>query len=76
MAQQQCLSTLLWRQTPADPLFSMDTVTIPTLQHERDMPLIVMTSTVALFQDWHRSVSMIVCEQLVSISAKHYVLLS
>ena len=61
--------TLILAETP----FSVDTVTTPTPQHGQDMPPIVMTSTVALFQDWHRSASTIVGEKPVSISAEHCV---
>ena len=54
----------------AEPLSSMDMVTTPTLQHRRDMPSIVMTSTIALFQDWHWSASTI----KVSIVAEYCIL--
>ncbi|CAE1300861.1 unnamed protein product [Acanthosepion pharaonis] len=43
---------------------SVDTVTTPTPQHGRDMPSIVTTSTVTLFQDRHRSASTIVPQLL------------
>ena len=54
----------------AELLSSVDTVTIPSPQHGRDMPPIVITFTIALLQD--RSASMIVREQPVSISAEHF----
>ena len=49
----------------------VDTVTIPTPQHRRDMPPIVMTSTDALFQDRYRSALMIIREQPRSINVEH-----
>ncbi|CAE1244988.1 unnamed protein product [Acanthosepion pharaonis] len=57
----------------AEPCSSVDTVTVPTPQHGRDMPPIVIKSTVTHFQDRHRSASTIVREQPVSISAEHQV---
>ena len=52
--------------------FSVDTVTLQSPQHGRDIPPIVITFTIVLLQDWHRSASMIVREQPVSISAEYF----
>ena len=71
-AQQQVIPHGLPRTTNmlifAELHPSVATVTVPTLQHERDMPPIV---TAALLQDQHQSASTIVRKQPVSTSAKH-----
>ena len=61
-------STLILAELPS----SVDTVTIPSQQHGWDMPPIIIMFTIALLQDRHRSTSMIVHKQPVSISAKHF----
>ena len=65
-------STLILAELPS----SVDKVTIPSPQHRKDMPPIVIMSTIALLQDQHQSASMIVHEQSVSISAEHFEMLT
>ena len=61
-------STLILAELPS----SVDAVTILSPQHGRDMPSIVITSTIALIVDRHRSASMIVREQPVSFGFEHF----
>ena len=50
---------------------SMDMVTTLTLQHRRDMPPIIITSTLVFCKDRHRSASTADCKQPISINTKH-----
>ena len=61
-------SALILAELPS----SIDMVT--TLQHRQDIPPIIVTSTLAFFQEQHRSAFTTDCNQPILISAKHRVL--